>query len=175
MNYFKLFNLPEIFDINIEQLNKNFYRLQKKFHPDVYIKDDILIKNQKKKKIFIINEGYRNLKNPLHRINHIFILNKLNYKDKKKYPLDISSLEQQFKLNSELEHLKSKKYFQNEIIFFIKKNKNKIQNLFKKIAFNILKKNWRLSIGLYQELRFFIKLVNQAEEIKKNKDIKNLF
>lgn len=175
MNYFRLFNLPEIFDINIEELNKNFYILQKKFHPDLYIKDDAFTKDKKKKKIYIINEGYRNLKDPLKRINHIFILNKLNFKDKKRYPVTFLVLEQQLKLNFELEYLTSKVTSKDKINSFIQRNNSLIQNLFRKISLNIMKKEWTIAINLYQELRFLVKLVNNAEEIQKNKDFKKFY
>ncbi|CAL4325662.1 Fe-S protein assembly co-chaperone HscB [Buchnera aphidicola] len=175
MNYFKLFNLPEIFDINIAELNKNFYTLQKKFHPDLYIKNDTFTKDKKKKKIYIINEGYRNLKDPLKRINHIFMLNKLNFKDKKRYPVTFSVLEQQLKLNFELETLTSKVINKDKIISFIQRNNSLIQNLFKKISFNIMKKEWTLAVNLYQELKFLVRLTNNAEEIQKNKDFKKFY
>jgi len=47
MNYFELFHLPEKFKIDMEILSKKYYKLQLKFHPDLFINY-----SDSKKKIF---------------------------------------------------------------------------------------------------------------------------
>ena len=39
MDYFSLFQIPQKFQINKNLLEKRFYSLQKKYHPDLYKKN----------------------------------------------------------------------------------------------------------------------------------------
>ncbi|WP_343153657.1 Fe-S protein assembly co-chaperone HscB [Buchnera aphidicola (Mindarus keteleerifoliae)] len=155
----------------MKKLNENFYKLQKKFHPDLYYRSDLNTKKKNKEKIYIINEGYRKLKNPLSRISHLFVLNNIDYKNKKKYPLKVELLENQFQFSIKLENLKSNISLNNELSFFIKKKRVLIQNFFKKISLSISIKKWNYAVSLFQEIRFLFKLLEQANEIKKIRDL----
>lgn len=72
-NYFSLFNLPRKFNIDTDLLQKNYFKLQREFHPDRHI----LAEESEKKLALLyttyINKAFETLHSPLRRA--IYILN----------------------------------------------------------------------------------------------------
>ncbi|WP_343128604.1 Fe-S protein assembly co-chaperone HscB [Buchnera aphidicola (Kurisakia onigurumii)] len=151
MNYFILFNLPEIFNLKKKKIKQKFYTLQKKYHPDFHINT----KNHEKyiKKSIEINQGYKTLINPLKRIEHLLSLN-INYNlYNKKNKRDNEIIKFQFNLYEKFEYYK-KKNNHTMLKNFLDKI-NKLENsLFNKIEKNIKKKNWEKSIFLLKYIKF---------------------
>lgn len=72
INYFELFNIEEVYDIDLKELEKTFYKLQNLFHPDRFTgeNDDNLVKSSTTYSSFI-NNGYNLLKNDLERAKYL--------------------------------------------------------------------------------------------------------
>jgi molecular chaperone HscB len=62
-DFFELLKIPRSFDIDMEQLNQNYFKLQQELHPDK-TKDDGLKSAQ-------VNEAYNTLKNRLKRAEYL--------------------------------------------------------------------------------------------------------
>ena len=67
MNYFTLFNLPQIFQINLDKLHQQYIVLQRQFHPDAIQQDNTKFSVD-------INKGYRILKDDVSRAEHLLVL-----------------------------------------------------------------------------------------------------
>lgn len=74
-NYFTIFEIETCFEINENDLLKNYLKLQKKYHPDNYInysnEDKILAINN----IMLINKAYEILKNKRKRAQYLLEIN----------------------------------------------------------------------------------------------------
>jgi molecular chaperone HscB len=68
-NYFKKFNLPIRFQINLQELEANYLKLQQQFHPDF-----ALDKTGAEINSILINQAYQILKNPLKRAIYLLQL-----------------------------------------------------------------------------------------------------
>jgi molecular chaperone HscB len=80
-NYFEILNLPVKFDIDLPELDKHYFSMQVKFHPD---KAD----NEADKQIFLmmtakINEAYEHLKDELKRAQAILSASNIDLDDEK--------------------------------------------------------------------------------------------
>ncbi|WP_343189455.1 Fe-S protein assembly co-chaperone HscB [Buchnera aphidicola] len=160
MNYFKFFNLKTTINIKKKKLKKKYFKLQRKFHPDLFFKKKI------KKKIYLkkskkINFIYNILKNPLKRIKYFllikgFDINDKNILKKKKYFF----LLKQFKYNEEiiLLNFKKKKIFLYKIIILYKK-------YYKKIYIAIKNKKYKKSLYILYKLIFLKKLIYKLNNI----------
>lgn len=71
VNYFELFDLPMMFDVDKKALTTKYYALTKEWHPDKFTFDGSEKQEEARKKSSEINEGYKVLKNQHHRIRHI--------------------------------------------------------------------------------------------------------
>lgn len=75
MNYFTLLNVPQQFNIDKKILTENFYKLQLKFHPDLFMNDCSLKKKIVLEQSIKINKGYKILKHSSSRAIYLLYLN----------------------------------------------------------------------------------------------------
>ncbi|AEO08360.1 Fe-S protein assembly co-chaperone HscB [Buchnera aphidicola] len=157
MDYFTLFNLPKQFQINQKLLAKNFYTLQSKFHPDLFIYDTNLKKNSFKKSIEL-NTGYKTLKDFLSRA--IYLLDLKGFKINTDTVLLNHNhfLTKYFSLYEEIDHLKKNCFNQENWENIIKKVINKIENCQKNIELEFEKENYKNIIFLIEKLLFLRKI-----------------
>ena len=73
-NYFSLFELEQAFSIDLEKLEKQYFSLQRLYHPDRFIQKSNDEKMAALQKAADINEGYEILKCPIRRIKHMLAL-----------------------------------------------------------------------------------------------------
>ncbi|XRX42622.1 MAG: Fe-S protein assembly co-chaperone HscB [Buchnera aphidicola (Eriosoma harunire)] len=166
MNYFELFNLNQEFAINKNKLTKNFYFLQKKYHPDLFILDTI--NNQKKalKKSMIINQGYHILKNPQDRAKYLLQLNKINISHKNYCLTDKIFFVKYYTLCEDLHNLKLN-HATRETLYTFKKNivKYKIKKYYSILTKYFNQQEWINASLIVQKLEYFLKLKKQVNEI----------
>ena len=83
MNYFKLFNIPETADIDLDKLDEQYFSIQKKYNlnqPDLQEADRARLFSA----LTQLNFGYKVLKSDVGRIEHLLSLKGINldnYKD----------------------------------------------------------------------------------------------
>jgi Fe-S protein assembly co-chaperone HscB len=70
-NHFKSFSLPQIFSINLGELEKKYLEFQKEFHPDKSSSEDI-------SKSIEINEAYKVLSDDFLRASHLLELQNID-------------------------------------------------------------------------------------------------
>ncbi|HMI77083.1 MAG TPA: Fe-S protein assembly co-chaperone HscB [Buchnera sp. (in: enterobacteria)] len=166
MNYFKLFDLPESFNINVKLLTKNFYKLQRQFHPDKinyhpeYAKEDML------KHSILINKGYRVLKDFLKRAEYLLLLNGFNLQDKKNILCDKDFLIEQFNFYEEIEKIKKLPLDLmriNDISMRIKKINNQY---YTELIQRLKEKKWNQAMFILHKLLFFKKLKMSIDKIQ---------
>jgi len=66
MNYFELLELPQSFDVDLNELEKKYFELQRKFHPDREGADMQMATT--------VNDAYKVLKDPLKRSEYLLSL-----------------------------------------------------------------------------------------------------
>ncbi|WP_373745738.1 Fe-S protein assembly co-chaperone HscB [Neisseria dentiae] len=69
--YFALFELEPVFDINVETLEQTYRLLAARFHPDKYAAASAFEQKQAVMMASAINEAYRVLKNPTERAAYL--------------------------------------------------------------------------------------------------------
>ncbi len=77
MNLYNLFNLPQQFEVDLNLLEKKYLEAQMQFHPDKMRLKSEAEKIEILRKSADINEGYKVLKNPIKRIEHLLFLEKI--------------------------------------------------------------------------------------------------
>lgn len=74
MNYFELFQLPESFELNLEELKARYYRLQKASHPDRFASQGEEQQRVATEATARLNEAYQALQDPVQRALHLLAL-----------------------------------------------------------------------------------------------------
>ncbi len=160
-NYFELFNLQPIFNINLELLESNYLNLQIIYHPDKCIKFD-----KKKDFLFIsslINEGYRILRNSLTRAIYLLKLNDIDI-DNEMVAKEFTKndiLEKVLQLYERLNQLKDKEKMQ----FFINQIQNQINQITTIISEEFTKNDYTKVAYLTIELKYLTIFVKNTQKL----------
>jgi molecular chaperone HscB len=103
-DYFQFFDLRRRLDIDLADLEKRYYQLSRKLHPDLFARKPQQERLDAEEATATLNDAYRTLKDPVRRAEYVLKLNGLDIAHERA-PQDL--LEEVFELNMALEELRS--------------------------------------------------------------------
>ena len=122
-DYFTFFGLPLKLNIDVSALEKDFYELSRKLHPDLNARGDSQEQEWSLEQSSLLNDAYRTLRDPIQRTHYLLKLEGFELEEQSKsatekaratgevkkqiVPPDL--LEEVFELNIELEELRMNK------------------------------------------------------------------
>jgi len=123
VDYFTFFGLPRKLNVDISQLERGFYELSRKLHPDVYADAQPLEQKWSLEQSSLLNDAYRTLKDPIKRTEYLLRLEGVELEEQsksatekarasgavKKQVVPPDLLEEVFELNLQLEELRMQK------------------------------------------------------------------
>jgi molecular chaperone HscB len=123
VDYFAFFGLPLKLDLDVAALEKDFYELNRKLHPDVNATSSSLEQEWSLEQSSLLNDAYRTLRDPIKRTQYLLSLEGIELEEQSKtatekarstgetkkqiVPPDL--LEEVFELNMQLEELRANK------------------------------------------------------------------
>ena len=123
VDYFTFFGLPRKLTIDIAALEKDFYQLSRKLHPDASVRAGSQEQEWSLQQSSMLNDAYRTLKDPVKRTEYLLKLEGVELEEQSKaateearasgqtkkqiVPPDL--LEEVFELNMQLEELRAQK------------------------------------------------------------------
>lgn len=148
-NHFATFALPTRFNIDLDELEKKYFELQKNFHPD---------KSDEIERSISINSAYEILKNPLKRASHILQLNGIDLENDETAPkVDQTTLLEVFEMR---ESIKNRDDFSAKDLF------KKIKSLTDEAALSLDLQDFTKAAQILIRAKYFEKIL---------KDLKNSF
>ena len=123
VDYFTFFGFPRKLDLDLAALEKEFYALSRRLHPDVFGKADDLERAWSLEQSSMLNDAYRTLKDPIRRTEYMLRLEGIELEEQskqatekarvtgelKKQVVPPDLLEEVFELNMHLEELRMQK------------------------------------------------------------------
>jgi molecular chaperone HscB len=123
VDYFTFFGLPRKLELNVPGLEKEFYLLSRKLHPDLYSGADPREQEWSLEQSSQLNDAYRTLKDPIKRTQYLLRLEGVELEEQsktateqartsgnlKKQVVPPDLLEEVFELNMQLEELRAQK------------------------------------------------------------------
>jgi len=123
VDYFTFFGLPRKLNLDVSALEKDFYELSRKLHPDLNARADGKEQEWSLQQSSLLNDAYRTLKDPIKRTQYLLQLEGVELEEQSKsatekarssggvkkqiVPPDL--LEEVFELNMQLEELRAHK------------------------------------------------------------------
>src|SRR6185295_9237432 len=104
MNYFEVFGLPKMLNIDLKTLERTFHELSRKYHPDYFTTAGPDERQRALQMTAALNDAYRTLRHPVQRVEYLVELEGLKA-DGSKVPK--SFLMEVFEINEQLEEVKS--------------------------------------------------------------------
>lgn len=122
-DYFTFFGLPRKLNLDVAKLEKDFYTLSRKLHPDVYARGNPQEQRWSEEQSSLLNDAYRTLKDPIKRTQYLLKLEGVELEEQskaatekarasgeiKKQVVPPDLLEEVFELNMQLEELRMNK------------------------------------------------------------------
>lgn len=123
VDYFTFFGFPRKLNLDAAALEKEFYALSRRLHPDVFAKADEQERTWSLEQSSMLNDGYRTLKDPIKRTEYLLRLEGVELEEQskqatekarqtgelKKQVVPPDLLEEVFELNMHLEELRAQK------------------------------------------------------------------
>ena len=123
VDYFSFFGLPQKLNLDTTQLERDFYALSRKLHPDINAKANTNEQEWSLEKTSQLNDAYRTLKDPISRTEYLLRLQGVQLEEQSKAATDAARrsgeskkqvvppelLEEVFELNMQLEELRMNK------------------------------------------------------------------
>jgi len=120
VDFFSFFGLPRKLNIDVPQLEREFYRLSRKLHPDLYARASGQEQEWSMEKSSQLNDAYRTLKDPISRTQYLLQLEGVQLEEQsktateqarasgqeKKQVVPPELLEEVFELNMQLQELR---------------------------------------------------------------------
>jgi molecular chaperone HscB len=123
VDYFRFFALPRKLTVDVESLEREFYQLSRKLHPDLYSGAEKREQEWSLEQSSLLNDAYRTLKDPIKRTEYLLRLEGVELEEQsksateharasgqmKKQVVPPDLLEEVFDLNMQLEELRMQK------------------------------------------------------------------
>jgi len=123
VDYFSFFGLPRKLNVDMRALEREFYELSRKLHPDLYIRGQEREQAWSLEQSSLLNDAYRTLKDPIKRTEYLLRLEGVELEEQskaatekarasgevKKQVVPADLLEEVFELNMQLEELRMQK------------------------------------------------------------------
>ena len=162
-NFFDTFNLPVLFNIDIDMLNHQYRTLQKTIHPDRFVNTTDAEKKQSLQKSTQINDANQVLKDPIKRASHIISLHQVL----KENTLPPDFLMQQMEWEEEFETINDLEQVQ----LFSDKIDGEKKMLMDLLAIDLdEKKDWESATNIIGKLKFITNLFLRIQQKKLSMD-----
>jgi len=155
VDYFAFFGLPRKLSIEIAVLEREFYALSRKLHPDVYAGHESREQEWSLEQSSRLNDAYRTLKDPIRRTEYLLKLEGVELEGQSKtateearrtgerkqiVPPDL--LEEVFELNMQLEEARANKNIDPALISELQDQKKSLETKFEAL-FEELRGYWK--------------------------------
>ena len=122
-DYFTFFGLPQKLNLDLAGLEREFYKLSRKLHPDLYARAGKQEQDWSMEQTSLLNDAYRTLKDPIRRTEYLLHLGGVELEEQsktatekarasgaiKKQVVPPDLLEEVFELNMQLDELRTSK------------------------------------------------------------------
>lgn len=114
--YFAMFSLPRKLNIDTAALERDFYKLSRRLHPDLYARKSAEEQAWSLRQSSLLNDAYRTLKEPVARTAYLLNLEGMRIEDENSETRDLQTkqnrvpvdlLEEVFELNMQLEEMRA--------------------------------------------------------------------
>ena len=105
-DYFEFFGIERKLDLDPRDLEKRYYQLSRKWHPDLFARKTAAEREQALENTALLNDAYRTLKDPIARAEYVLTAAGMDSAEQKSSKVPPELLEEVFELNMALEEVR---------------------------------------------------------------------
>lgn len=165
MDYFALFGMPIRYPIDYNLLTSRFYDLQRQFHPDRFVFQDVQKSLTVLQKAATINQAYQTLKYPLKRAKYILSLYGIDLSNEQHTVSDTAFLMEQLELRQELDVIELQVNKKTLLKEFTLRLQALIKQRSRLMVEQLNQEQWAAAADTVRKLLFLDKLQEQVEQL----------
>ena len=105
-DFYEIFGLPRSLDLSLDDLQRRFYDLSRKLHPDRFMQKPEAERQLALDMSSALNDAYRTLKDPIKRAQYLLTLEGFDIGEQRSKDVPPELLEEVFELNMALEEMR---------------------------------------------------------------------
>ena len=105
-DFFELFGMEEQLSLDAGELQRRFYELSRKLHPDLYVRKSEQERQNAVDASALLNDGYRTLRDPVKRAEYVLKRHGFDIGEQRSKDVPPELLEEVFELNMALEEIR---------------------------------------------------------------------
>ncbi|MFT5503123.1 MAG: molecular chaperone HscB [Gammaproteobacteria bacterium] len=164
-NYFALFDIEPVFDINPVQLREMHQTLQAEYHPDRHVMADAQQKRISVQNAATINDAYQTLKEPIKRARYLLGINGVDLGDENETTSDMVFLMEQIEHREVLEGCRSHENPLDACEALIQKLALRVADLEKEFVENFDNQQLEKARQVSRKMQFIERIQSQANEL----------
>lgn len=107
-NYFEIFDVPALTEIDLEKVADNYRNIQKQVHPDRFVNADEKERRIAMQKTSLINQAFQTLKQPVSRLQYLMSLKGVEMDAETDTTMDADFLMEQMEFREEISEVRGK-------------------------------------------------------------------
>lgn len=166
-NYFELFELEVLFQIDNAHLTDNYQKLQSEFHPDRFVDGDEQQKRIAMQATTFINEAYKTVSDEQSRARYMLELQGIPFDVEKDTTQDMDFLMSQMNLREQIDEVDSVEDPLDSLDELNSQARNDKKKLIQSFQKYYLSEDWMEAKEVVLKLQFFARLqqqINQKQE-----------
>jgi len=167
-NHFELFGLPVAFEVDMTRLAETYRELQRALHPDRFANASDRERRLSVQQAARVNEAYQILRSPLRRARYLLELRGVEFDDEKQTHLDPEFLMTQMELREALAAVRNEADPFSALNRIMADLASERQRLEAELARHLEAGEDEAARQRVQELQFFERLQQEAEEIEES-------
>jgi molecular chaperone HscB len=104
--FFALFGIPETLALDADDLQRRFYDLSRRLHPDLFTRKSEQERQNSLEASSVLNDGYRTLRDPVKRAEYVLKTHGFDIGEQRSKDVPPELLEEVFELNMALEEIR---------------------------------------------------------------------
>ena len=162
-NFFQLFDLPESFYLDVDNLSAKYRDMQTEVHPDKFATSPEQEKMRAVQMTSYINEAYSTLKSPIKRAAYILSLQGMDAESVNQNDLGMNLLLEQMQLRESLDELPKDESALPELDRLKKDVKERLSDKQNSFAGEVEQGEYICAKKIFHELQFLHKLLLEIE------------
>lgn len=104
--FYAFFGMEEVLSLDLQELQRRFYDLSRKLHPDRYGRKPAAEREYSEEATSVLNDAYRTLRDPLKRAEYVLARHGMDIGEQRSKNVPPELLEEVFELNMALEEMR---------------------------------------------------------------------
>lgn len=164
-NYFELFGLPVVYDLDPGELSVRYRELQRRIHPDKYAAGSDAERRVSMQLTTLVNEAYQTLKDPVRRARYLLSLGSADPRDETVTAMDPAFLMEQMELRETLSEVRALSEPHKKLAELANDTMVRMQQKIGQFRDNYARDPMRARQSL-REMQFLDKLRREIEELE---------